>query len=150
MAPKKNLFIPILIFIVVAFVGFADAVYLTVTHFMGELPICTILAGCDEVALSEYSTIGSIPIALLGTLFYATMLVSGVAWLDIRKPKVLKKLPYLTIPAFLFSIWLVYLMFFEIEALCIYCLVSAGTTTLIMVISIWLVHLIKQTSRKRK
>ncbi len=125
-------------FIIVAFIGFADAVYLTASHYIGALPTCTIIEGCDEVALSEYSTIGPIPVALLGLLFYTVMLIAGVVWLDVRKSIVFRYLPYLTVPGFLFSMRLVYLMFFVIDAICIYCLVSAGTTTILMIITIYL------------
>lgn len=123
-------------FLVIAFVGFADAVYLAASHYIGALPTCTVVAGCDEVALSQYSTIGPIPVAAFGVLFYTTMLVASVVWLDVRKPIALRYLPYLTVPAFLFSVWLVYLMIFVIEAICFYCFVSAGTSTLLMLLSL--------------
>lgn len=126
----------VITFVVVAFIGFADAVYLTASHYSGALPTCTIVAGCDEVALSEYSTIGPLPIALLGALFYALMLVTGFLWLDVRKPELFRYMPLVTIPAFLFSVRLVWLMLFVINAICIYCLVSAVTTTLIMLLSL--------------
>lgn len=119
----------------IAFVGFSDAVYLTASHYMGALPTCTIVQGCDEVALSAYSTIGPIPVALLGALFYTGMLIWGMVWLDTRKNGVFRYLPFVTVPAFLFSMGLVYLMFFVIDAICIYCLISALTTTLLMLLS---------------
>ncbi|MEX0680001.1 MAG: vitamin K epoxide reductase family protein [Balneolales bacterium] len=121
--------------LVIAFVGFTDAVYLTASHYVGSLPVCAIVQGCDEVALSTYATIGPIPVALLGVLFYVIILISGVAWLDTRNPVLFRYLPFLTVPAFLFSMWLIYLMFFVLEAVCIYCLISAVTTTLIMLLS---------------
>ena len=124
-------------FVVIAFIGFADAVYLTASHYIGALPTCTIIEGCDEVALSEYSTIGPVPVALFGVLFYTVMLVAGIMWLDVRKSILFRYLPFITVPAFFFSVWLVYLMIFVIEAICVYCFVSAGTTTLLMLLSIY-------------
>ena len=135
---KDSLFYMVIAFVVIAIAGFADAVYLTASHFMDAVPACTMLEGCDEVALSEYSTIGPIPVSLAGVLFYTLMLVAGVTWLDIRKTTIFYYLPFITVPAFLFSIWLVYLMFFVIEALCIFCLFSAGTTTLLMILSLYM------------
>ncbi len=126
-----------IVFVVIAFIGFADAVYLTASHYIGALPTCTIIEGCDEVALSEYSTIGQVPVALYGALFYTLMLVAGIMWLDVRKSILFRYLPFITVPAFLFSMWLVYLMIFVIEAICVYCFVSAGTTTLLMLMSIF-------------
>ncbi|MDG5767451.1 vitamin K epoxide reductase family protein [Balneolales bacterium ANBcel1] len=124
-------------FLIIAFIGFADSVYLTASHYIGELPTCTIIEGCDEVALSEYSTIGPVPVSLLGVLFYALMLVWSVVWLDLRRKGLFRLMPLVTVPAFLFSMWLVYLMFFVIDAICIYCLVSSGTTTLLMLLSLY-------------
>ncbi len=141
-----SLFAWIILFIVIAFVGFADAVYLTASHYIGALPTCTIIEGCDEVALSEYSTIGPVPVALFGVLFYTAMLVAGVVWLDVRKSILFRYLPYLTVPAFLFSMWLVYVMFFVIDAICVYCLVSAGSTTLLMLLSLYLRMRLTETS----
>ncbi len=128
----------IIALLICAFIGFADSVYMTAIHYMGELPVCSVIEGCDVVAMSPYSTIGPIPVSLLGVFFYTLMLFSGIFWIDTRKSALFKYLPYVTVPAFAFSAWLVYIMFFEIEALCIYCLVSAASTTLIMLISLWL------------
>lgn len=137
MMTQNKFFKPILVFIVLAFIGFSDAAYLAVQHYSGQLPVCSAVRGCDVVALSDYATIGGIPIALFGALFYSLMLVLGVAWLDTKKPIILKGLPILTIPAFLFTAWLMYHMFFSINAICIYCLISASTTTLILILSLW-------------
>ncbi|MDZ7717495.1 MAG: vitamin K epoxide reductase family protein [Balneolaceae bacterium] len=134
--PTSNHFSWVIAYMAFALFGFADSAYLTASHYLGSLPVCTVLEGCDEVALSEYATIGPVPIALLGSLFYSGLLVIGVVWLDTKKPFLFRYLPFVTVPAFLFSMWLVYVMFFVINALCIYCLMSAGSTTLIMLLSI--------------
>lgn len=126
----------VVLFVIIAFIGFADSVYLTASHYIGELPTCTVVEGCDEVALSEHSTIGPVPLSLLGVLFYTLMIVWGVVWLDSRKKGVFRFMPLITIPAFLFSMWLIYVMFYVIDALCIYCLISSGTTTLLMLLSL--------------
>lgn len=136
MTQHKSLFAGVVAFVVIAFIGFADAVYLTASHYSGALPTCTIIAGCDEVALSEYSHLGPVPVSLLGVLFYTVMLIAGFFWLDTRKSVLFRYLPIITVPAFLFSMWLVYVMFFVIDAICIYCLVSSATTTLLMLLSL--------------
>ncbi|MDI6401534.1 vitamin K epoxide reductase family protein [Balneolaceae bacterium ANBcel3] len=126
----------IVTFLIVGLIGYADAVYLTAAHYTSGGPVCAVGLGCDIVAASEYSTIGPIPVALLGTLFYALMLFWGVLWLDIRKNQLFRWLPLVTIPAFLFSMWLLYAMAFLIEAFCEYCILSGGTTTMLMLISL--------------
>lgn len=135
---EKPVLIGIIAMVVIAIIGLVDAIYLTASHYMGGVPTCTALEGCDEVATSDYATIGPLPVALMGAIFYATVLIAGFIWFDVRKSFILKLLPYLTVPAFVFSGWLVYLMNSVIEAWCLYCLISAGTTTLIMGLSIWL------------
>ncbi len=137
-AAGKPILIGVIALVVIAFIGLIDAIYLTASHYMGGVPTCTAMEGCDEVATSDYATLGPLPVALLGALFYGVMLIAGFLWFDMRKNFVLKLLPLLTVPAFLFSGWLVYLMNSVIEAWCLYCLISAGTTTLIMGLSLWL------------
>lgn len=149
MHPDRKINIAVFIIAILALVGFTDAVYLTVKHYFGDLPVCSVVAGCEEVALSEYSQIAGVPISLLGTLFYITVLILSVAWFDSKKFSLLHKLPLLTIPAFLFSIWLMYLMFTVIEALCIYCLLSAVTSTLIMLISLWMYYQVRTQVYKK-
>lgn len=45
----------VILLLVVALAGFADAVYMTAVQYMGELPVCSIIEGCDVVAVSPYS-----------------------------------------------------------------------------------------------
>lgn len=136
MSPDKNNVIYwVIAFFAVALIGFGDSVYLTATHYLGIMPECSVIQGCDIVAISEYSTIGPLPVSLFGVLFYAFMMAISVAWFDMRKAVFFRHLPFITIPAFLFSMWLIYVMYFIINALCIYCLLSAATTTLLMLFS---------------
>lgn len=135
-SPKITLSI-VIFWVIISFIGLIDSGYLSAVHFLGDVPTCTIATGCDKVALSPYATIGPIPVSLLGTLFYLSMLIAGVAWIDTRNHRLLTNLFWVTIPAFIFSVWLIYLMFFEINAICEYCLLSAASTTVLMGISLW-------------
>src|SRR3989344_9051477 len=76
--------LPIAILIISA-IGFADATYLTTQHFLGSPVACSILKGCEQVTTSPYSVIFGIPIALLGSLYYLTILILAVIYLDSRK-----------------------------------------------------------------
>ena len=136
----------VIAFIVIAFVGFGDSVYLTASHYMGGVPTCAGVEGCDVVAMSEYAAWGGIPTALFGAIYYVAMLVAGFLWIDLRNDTILKLLPIVTIPAFLFSIWLVYVMGSVLNAWCLFCLISAGTSTLLMIISL---YFYKQLSAKQ-
>ncbi len=132
--------------ITVAFLGFLDATYLTVKHFSGTDLNCYILDGCNEVTNSEYAEIFGIPVALFGALYYLTVMVLSILYLDLKKKFFLKLIPFLTTFGFLFSIILIYLMLYVIDALCIYCLGSAFTSTLLFILSIILFKKLRANS----
>ena len=66
-----------------ASVGIAIAAYLTVVHYAHTAPVCT-TGGCEKVQHSSYAKLGGVPVALLGLLAYAAILVTtarrGVGW----------------------------------------------------------------------
>jgi len=126
-----------LIFVLVglALVGFLDAVYLTVSHFTGYIS-CSIFSGCQEVLTSQYSQILGIPLALLGALYYFFILINALLYIDNQNKWSKLVIAYVPIGGFLFSLYLIYLMFFVINALCQYCLLSALTSTLLAIASL--------------
>ncbi len=115
-------------------IGFIDASYLTVKHFTNSVPNCTLLSGCAEVTTSAYSTILGVPVALLGSLFYLTILLLSVFVLDRKNVRVFHVLCLLTPLGFLASLWFVFLQLFILKAICLYCMGSALTSTVIFVI----------------
>lgn len=123
---------PLYIFILIlGFIGFADATYLTATHFMDAPPGCGESGGCQTVTTSQYSTMFGIPVALFGVLFYLSMIFLSLLWLDQAPAMISRVLPLLSLPGFLFSCWFVYVMLFILEAICWYCMGSAASSTLI-------------------
>lgn len=114
--------------------GFVDAGYLAVNHLRGDLPVCSVQVGCEEVANSKYSEIGEIPLALLGVLYYLFIFIITLVYFDTGSKLVKKYLPYATIIGFLVSLYLVYLQLFVIGAICIYCMGSALTSTIIFIL----------------
>lgn len=118
--------------VVVAFLGFLDAAYLTIEHFMNAIPPCT-TGGCETVLTSKYSVILGIPDPLLGSIYYLLILVSLVIYLDSKNKRFLRWTLFFTICGFLFSIWLVYLQAFVIHSYCQYCLGSALTSTILFI-----------------
>lgn len=127
-------------FIITAFIGFADATYLTVEHYRGSGINCAVFEGCDIVANSEYAVIFGIPTALLGGLFYLGMLLFTIIYFDIRKKFLLYLLCLGGFFGFGFSIFLVYLQAVVIEAFCDYCMISATTSTLLFVWSLFTIE----------
>lgn len=118
-------------FLIFSAIGFADATYLTVKHFLGTPIPCAILQGCEQVTNSQFATIFGVPVALLGSGYYLTVLILSVVYLDTRKFFALKLAAIFTIFGFLASLWFIFLQIFIIKAICLYCMVSATTSTLL-------------------
>ncbi len=125
--------------VVLSLIGFTDAMYLSAVHYLDGAPGCGEQGGCDEVASSEYSVMFGFPIALFGLLFYLTVFALSLYWFDKRNPAVPQWILYIVSPAFLFSMWLVYLMLFVIQAICWWCVLSASTTTIIFLSTVFVV-----------
>ncbi len=119
-----------------AFIGFIDAAYLTVKFYLGGPIPCAIFTGCDTVARSSYSAIFGIPIALPGALYYAAIFFLAVLYLDLRREWIVRLTTSLTLLGFVISLYLVYLQIFVLEAICLYCMVSAADSTLLFVLSL--------------
>lgn len=136
---KKHQRIISILFLVFSSIGFLDATYLTVEHYKGVIPPCTI-DGCEIVLTSAQSTIAGIPVALLGSMYYLLIVLLSVYVLDNKKDTILKKIPYITIFGFLGSIYFVYLQLFVIKNICQYCMISAGTSTLLFILGLILLY----------
>lgn len=126
---------------VIAVLGFIDASYLTVEHFINKIPPCSI-GSCETVLTSSFATVLGIPVALGGALFYLTVLIFLMVYIDTKKEVALKGVLLLTIPGFIFSLYLVILQAVVLHAFCIYCMGSATTSTLLFIsaITIYIKH----------
>ena len=122
------------LFLFFSFAGFLDASYLAVKHYLGTPVNCSIFAGCEKVTTSPYSAIGGIPVALLGAIYYIIIFLLVIAYLDTKKERILYFTALLTPIGFLFSLWFLYLQLFVIKAICIYCVFSAFTSTMLFIL----------------
>ncbi len=118
---------------IIALIGFADATYLTIEHFRGVIPPCTLTADCDLVLTSSYSVLFGIPVSLLGTLYYLAILVGLFAYLDVKKTVILKWTLLLTIFGLLTSFCLIYIQVFVLYSYCMYCMISALISTVLFI-----------------
>lgn len=59
---------------ILAALGLADALYLSVLHWQGEIPPCAGYAGCQTVNTSAYAEIFGIPVAAFGAILSAAIL----------------------------------------------------------------------------
>lgn len=135
--PKPLVSKPLAIaFLAIAFLGFLDATYLAVEHFRGVIPPCTILQGCEKVTTSEYSVIFGIPVALLGSIYYLAVMVLSILFLDRKNEKYFLYASYLTIFGLLAAAYFVFIQLVIIKAICIYCMFSALTSTLLFILGL--------------
>ena len=122
------------ILLAVSFIGFLDASYLTAaSYFNFSLP-CSIFSGCDLVTTSEYSKILGIPVALLGLIYYAAIFLMALAYLESDYAVIMKFIAYGSIAGLLASVWFVFVQIFILKALCLYCLISAVTSTILFLL----------------
>jgi uncharacterized membrane protein len=119
-----------------ALIGFADATYLAIMHFQNADVGCSVITGCDAVLSSEYAYLFGVPLAYLGVLYYLSVLVVAAGYYQLEIRMLLNGLVIILTGAFLFSLWLIYLQAFVINAFCQFCLISATLTTFMFVLTL--------------
>lgn len=149
-----------LILVILSILGMADSGYITWEKYHGVIPKCGDGFDCGAVLNSEWATVGPVPLSAIGFLYYltffvlATMLVIEFdftrtgkrianklqlsSWHPIHMLTVHDLIVPLSTLGFLFSLFLVSLMAFIIEAWCQFCLYSAITSTLIFLVVVYL------------
>jgi uncharacterized membrane protein len=116
-----------------ALVGLADTIYLTVKHFTGGIVPCSLTGGCEQVLNSPYSTILGVPLAGVGAFAY--FCAFSLATLAIFGNQLARTLLFSLVGLMLiFSIWLFIVQAFMLHAFCQFCLLSAATTLLLFVV----------------
>lgn len=119
----------------IATIGAVGTAYLTVVKLTQGTAACP-TSGCDVVLSSPYATVFGLPLSLFGFLGYLSMVVFAVAPLLVNSQQYsnlrsnLEKWTGLLLFAggtamTLFSGYLMYLLAFKIQAVCIYCVASA-------------------------
>ena len=93
--------------------------------------------GCNIVAASPYARIFGMPLGYFGLVYYLYMcgIVALLALDPFSRGLRLGALAYAAIGVF-FSAWFMYIQFTFIHAFCIYCLMSATLTLLLLVAAI--------------
>jgi uncharacterized membrane protein len=103
--------------------GVLISAYLTWTHLRGAVPVCVGGGGgCDVVQTSRYSEILGVPVAALGLVAYAGLLLSAA--LEGETAALLGL--FVALVSALFSAYLTYLELFVIGAICQWCVASAA------------------------
>lgn len=139
MKPMKK-FLSLLL-VVLALIGIMDASFITYEKLTGQVPPCGAGFDCGGVLNSPWAYIGPIPLSVYGLFYYITVFViASLNFLEVDFQMLITSLTksvafsfpghqwllYLTTFGFFFSLYLVSLMAFVIQAWCFYCLISAA------------------------
>ena len=125
------------IVIVLAFLGLADAAYLSDMAFTGASLTCNIagLDGCNIVAKSTYSKVFGLPLALYGVIFYTGFLSVFLSGLIRPHHRQFLFSAVVGLIGTIFSTYFLYVQLFLIKALCIYCIGSAFVSYLLFILT---------------
>ena len=147
MKNQNNKLIPVLI-LVFAIIGLFSSIYLTNLHYKVESSntICDINStiSCTNLAQSKYSTIGPIPIAVMGVIAYLAFIGLSLLMLfpkialgihsKLTFQNVVKCVLTLTSIALLFTVYLIGVELI-VKIFCLGCLVSWVATAVLWVLS---------------
>lgn len=111
-----------------AVVGGAIAAYLTVIHYSHISPICT-TGGCEKVQQSSYAKVGGIPVAVLGLLGYAAVLLTTA----VRGVTAALAGAVIALVGVAFSGYLLWAQIARIHAICQWCI---GNDVVIVVVAV--------------
>jgi uncharacterized membrane protein len=121
---------------VLALVGMAVAIYLTIIELSGDPAVCGPVGDCNAVQHSPYAFLfGAIPIGAIGVVGYAVIIL---AWASTRllpgKAQDLMRIGLFAMALIgtSFSVYLTFLEPFVIGATCAWCLTSAILQTLVL------------------
>jgi uncharacterized membrane protein len=125
-------------------IGLLVSIYMTIYKATSNDALCLGSGDCSTVNASRYSEVYGIPVAIVGIAGYSAILL--VHWYE-RRDKFFEKFgPMLifglALTGFLFTVYLIYIEFAILQALCPFCLTSQAAMTIIFVISI--IRLIRQ------
>jgi uncharacterized membrane protein len=127
---------------VVALIGLADSVYLTVHHYTSEPVPCSIIEGCEQVLTSPYAEIAGIPLAAFGAAaYFAAFSLGMLAAFGDRRMWRLFGIQTIVMSAV--TAWLIYVQAALIGAFCQFCLISAATT-----FTLYLIYLVSVFVKK--
>ena len=137
MKKKETIFAPYLM-LLFAVIGMAIASYDVIGIYNNWLLWCPPpIDGCNTVAYSPDGRIFGVPIGVYGLIFYLIMIVLAALLAYFRSSRRLRSVVLLyAVTGVLFSMYFFYLDLAFIRAFCIYCLISAILTVLLLIYAI--------------
>lgn len=121
-----------------AMVGLLVSIYMTIYKVTSNDALCLGSGDCSTVNASRYSEVYGFPVASVGIAGYFAILLTH--WYENRDTFFKRNGPLLVfgmaLTGFIFTIYLIYIEFAILKALCPFCLVSQITMTMLFLISI--------------
>jgi uncharacterized membrane protein len=116
----------------IAALGVGVATYIAIADSGGGVPVCVAGgSGCETVAESSYSHLIGINVAVYGILGYVLLLASAFWANDAARFGAF----LVALGGFGFSVYLTYIEIFKIEAICEWCVASAGLMTVLFLLN---------------
>lgn len=126
------------ILVILALIGFADAVYLSVTKALGYAVPCDLTHGCETVLSSKYSMFFGVSLANWGIVFFSGIIIAALLANHYNLWKKLLTLG-LSLGA-LGALVFLSLQFFVIKQVCQYCLLSDILAIIMLILDINIEH----------
>ena len=112
-----------ILLLLLSFLGFIDATYLTIIHYKHIIPPCTITHGCETVLSSKFAVIFGIPLAAYGVLyFFASIILNVLVFQHIKNIWIRRIYMFFNSSGVVAAIIFLILQFIIIKAACQYCL----------------------------
>ena len=131
--------------LILSFLGFVDATYLTIIDYKHIVPPCTITNGCERVLSSSFARIYGIPLALFGSIYFSVSIALNILIFQHKKNIWMRRIFIFFNSLGVFTaIILLYLQFIIIKALCQYCMLVELILFLLFGFSAFLLRRIKK------
>jgi uncharacterized membrane protein len=118
-------------------VGLFVAGYLSLTALSGGLPVCGPLKGCQQVAMSEYSRIGGVPVAVFGVVLSLMLFALAIVWWKTNDGRLLAGHYGLSLLGVIFEVYFTYIEVFVIGAVCVWCAAYGVSLVARFLIALW-------------
>jgi uncharacterized membrane protein len=126
------------VMLALAAIGIANAMYVASSNYMGQPLWCPVIDGCNVVLNSPYSRIFGVPMSYFGFVYYLFMftLAARLAHDPLSASLRFRATLYAGAGAAT-SAYFMYLQLGVIAAVCVYCVISAVTTFLLLAAALW-------------
>ena len=129
-----------MVLIPLSLAGLGTSGYLTYSHYADQPTVCAGIGSCEFVQTSEYSEIMGVPVALMGLLFFVALAALSLSRIVIGRRELEWALPVafsMALGGTAFVTYLTYVELFVIDAICVWCVVTASITVASLLTIAW-------------